>query len=182
MQEETTPSNEIDLGHIAGLHLTASNSALVGSGILWIAIVATMLIFFRVSVIEAAVLGLWCVFMHWVGELAHQLGHARAARKTGYPMVAVKFWGVLSSSIYPADEPALPEKVHISRALGGPIMSGIIGLISCLLLLLLPFASVFWWIVLFFALDNLLVFTLGALLPLGFTDGTTILRNLRKTS
>ncbi len=29
---------------------------------------------------------------------------------------------------------------------------------------------------LFFFLDNLLVLTLGALLPLGFTDGSTILR------
>lgn len=182
--DETTPSNptDIDLGHMAGLTLTASNSALIGSGILWLAIVAVMLIFFRVSVVEAAVLGIFGILLHWISELAHQLGHARAARKAGYPMIAVRFWGVLSSSIYPADEPTLPASVHISRALGGPITSGIIGLIAAIFLLILPFAEVPWWIVLFFAADNLLVFSLGALLPLGFTDGSTILRNLRKPS
>ncbi|MEO5952497.1 MAG: hypothetical protein ABIQ44_08555, partial [Chloroflexia bacterium] len=133
--DETTPSNstDIDLGHISDLTLTASNSALIGSGILWLAIVAVMLIFFRVSVVEAAVLGIFGILLHWIGEIAHQLGHARAARKAGYPMIAVRLWGVLSSSIYPADEPTLPGKIHLSRALGGPIMSGIIGIIAALL-------------------------------------------------
>jgi hypothetical protein len=32
------------------------------------------------------------------------------------------------------------------------------------------------FLLLFFFLDNLLVFTLGAFLPLGFTDGSTLLR------
>lgn len=182
--DETTPSNssDIDLGHIGALTLTASNSAVLGSGILWIAVIAVMLIFFRVSVVEGAVLGFAAIVLHWIADISHQLGHARAARKTGHPMTGIRLWGLLSSSIYPSDEPTLPPNVHITRALGGPITSGIIGLVSALFLLILPFIEVPWWIALLFAADNLLVFTIGSLLPLGFTDGSTILRNLKKTA
>ena len=35
--------------------------------------------------------------------------------------------------------------------------------------------GVAWWVAVFFFLDNLLVMTLGAFLPLGFTDGDTLL-------
>jgi hypothetical protein len=35
--------------------------------------------------------------------------------------------------------------------------------------------GVAFYVAAFFALDNLLVFTLGAFLPLGFTDGSTLL-------
>jgi hypothetical protein len=36
------------------------------------------------------------------------------------------------------------------------------------------------WVLPLFSLDNLFFFTLGALLPLGFTDGSTILRWMGK--
>ncbi|MBW7885798.1 MAG: hypothetical protein H3C34_24840, partial [Caldilineaceae bacterium] len=32
-----------------------------------------------------------------------------------------------------------------------------------------------WWLLVFLAVDNLVVLGLGAFLPLGFTDGSTIL-------
>jgi hypothetical protein len=175
-------SNELDLGHIAGLRLTASNSALVGSGILWIVLAALIVFVLRLSIIEGVALGLFGVVLHWIGDIAHQLGHARAARASGHPMVGIRLWWVLSSSTYPADEPQLPASVHIRRALGGPLLSLVLSAISGLVLLLLPTGSLFWWLALFFAADNLLVFTLGSLLPLGFTDGTTILNSLRKSS
>jgi Zn-dependent protease len=143
-------------------------------------LVILMVTFLRFSVIESATLAIFAVLLHWVGDISHQLGHARAARKAGYPMIGIRLWGLLTSSIYPRDEPALPGKVHISRALGGPTMSFIIGLISAIPLLFLEAGSVFWWLFLFFAADNLLVLSLGAFLPLGFTDGSTILRWLRK--
>ncbi|MGA7730436.1 MAG: hypothetical protein WCD37_04085 [Chloroflexia bacterium] len=174
--------NKLDLGHIASLRLTASNSALIGSGLLWIGLSALAVIFLRMAIIEAVALGLFAVLLHWIGDIAHQLGHARAARASGHPMIGIRLWGLLSSSIYPADEPPLPAQVHIRRALGGPILSLVLALISGALVLLLPTASFFWWLALFFAADNLLVFTIGSLLPLGFTDGSTILRWLRKPS
>jgi hypothetical protein len=180
MEKATT--NELHLGHIAGLRLTASNSALVGSGLLWLGLSALAAIFLRMAIIEAVALGLFAVLLHWIGDIAHQLGHARAARASGHPMVGIRLWGLLSSSIYPADEPPLPAQVHIRRALGGPALSLALAAISGAFALLLPIASLFWWLALFFAADNLLVFTIGSLLPLGFTDGSTILRWLRKPS
>jgi hypothetical protein len=175
-------SNELHLGHIAGLRLTASNSALIGSGLLWIGLSVLAVIFLRMAIIEAVALGLLTVLLHWLGDIAHQLGHARAARASGYPMLGIRLWGLLSSSIYPANEPPLPAQVHIRRALGGPTFSLVLAVISGLFVLLLPTASLYWWLALFFAADNLLVFTIGSLLPLGFTDGSTILRWLRKPS
>lgn len=180
MEESTSSTSELDLGHISGLHITASNSALVWSGILWLLLVVVMVAFLRFSVIEAATLAIAAVLLHWIGDISHQLGHARAARKAGYPMIGIRLWGLLTSSIYPPDEPTLPGKVHISRALGGPITSFIIGLIFAVPLLFLETGSVFWWLSLFFAVDNLIILALGAFLPLGFTDGSTILRHLRK--
>ena len=63
--------------------------------------------------------------LHFVSELWHQSGHARAAAHTGYPMSGVHLWGVLGTSLYPPDEPELPSEVHARRALGGPRASAV---------------------------------------------------------
>ena len=91
-------------------------------------------------------------------------------------MVGIRLWLLLTSSIYPSDEPHLPRSVHTRRALGGPIASLLVGALSSLLLLLIPTGTGPWWLALFFCLDNLLVLGLGAFLPLGFTDGSTLLK------
>ena len=92
-------------------------------------------------------------------------------------MTGVQFWWVLSSSLYPPDEPELPPATHISRALGGPTASFLLTLIAGgITLALAATGGVLWYVALFFFLDNLLVLFLGAFLPLGFTDGSTLLR------
>jgi hypothetical protein len=114
--------------------------------------------------------------LHWASDIVHQLGHARAARKAGHPMIGIQLWWVLSASIYPRDEGSLPASVHIRRALGGPVASLLLTVIAALIALALrPLGGVSWWVALFFFLDNLLVLTLGAFVPLGFTDGSTLL-------
>lgn len=164
-----------DLGNLAGLRLTTAPSAIAGSLILW-ALLSVIGVALDLSPVAAVVGGLIAVLLHWLGEIVHQLGHAWAARRTGHPMIGIRFWWVLSASIYPRDEGPLPAAVHIRRALGGPTGSLLLTLVAGLLALLLrPGGGVAWWVALFFFLDNLLVFTLGALLPLGFTDGSTLL-------
>ena len=114
------------------------------------------------------------------GELVHHLGHAWAAHRTGYPMVGIRLWALLGTSIYPRDEPALPAAIHRRRAWGGPIISFLSGLVYGVIALFLREVSLFWYtIFLFAAVVNTLVFTLGALMPLGFTDGSTLLRYWR---
>jgi hypothetical protein len=90
-------------------------------------------------------------------------------------MRGVRFWGLLSASVYP-DEPPLPAAIHIRRALGGPAASGLLGLlVGGVTLLLWAGGGVLAGLALFFCLENLLVFCLGSLLPLGFNDGSTLL-------
>jgi hypothetical protein len=166
----------IDIGRVAGLRLTADWSAILGSVLLWILLSGIGV--FRLGLSPAAaILGsLIAVSLHWGSDIVHQLGHARAAGATGHPMIGIRLWGVLSASVYPSDEGSLPPSVHIRRALGGAPASLLLAVIAAgIALALHPLGGVYWWVALFFFLDNLLVLGLGSLLPLGFTDGSTLL-------
>ncbi len=176
----------IELGHIAGLRLTAHPSAWLTLLVIWAVLAVIGVSVLNLPVGAAVVGGLVAAVLHYASEMVHQLGHSIAARQTGYPMSGVAFWGPLGLSVYPKDEPALPGRVHIKRALGGPLLSLVLTIIGLLLYLYASgtftlgdaephLAPVIIWVSLFFFLDNLLVFTLGAFLPLGFTDGSTIL-------
>lgn len=177
----------IELGHIAGLRITAKPSAFITLAWMWLILTYGTITLSMLSVNEAIIGALVATLLHYLSELVHQFGHSIAARQTGYPMIGVVFFGPLGLSIYPKDEPLLSGRVHIHRALGGPILSGVVTLVAGLLYLFLSgtftigqsephLNSVIVLVSLFLFLDNLLVFTLGALLPLGFTDGSTILR------
>jgi hypothetical protein len=164
-----------ELGALGGLRLTADRSAIVGSALLWLLLSGAGL---GLGLTLAAALtgGLAAVLLHWCSDIVHQLGHARAARSTGHPMIGIRLWWLLTSSIYPRDEGALPAAVHIRRALGGPLASLLLTLAAAAIALALRAGGgVPWLVALFVFLDNLLVLTLGAFVPLGFTDGSTLL-------
>src|SRR5262245_23237112 len=165
------------LGTIYGVKITARPSAIVASIALWAVATEGASTFFHASLAAGIVQGLIIVLLHWLSDLLHQLGHAIASRSTGYPMSGLRLWFLLSSGLYPLDEPELPARTHVRRALGGPIMSLIVSVVAGVIALLMRNAgSPYTWIAVFAFLDNLLVFTLGAFLPLGFTDGSTLLR------
>jgi len=170
---------DIKLGKSGPLDLSAAPSTVVCGILLAVALGAAGYFWLHLSVFESVVGGLVAAFFHYDADLWHQYGHASAAAQTGHPMSGVRFWGVLSSSIYPPNEPELPAEVHIQRALGGPRYSLVMTLGAALLggLVYITSSEVNWvvYIFIFFFLDNLLVFTLGAFLPLGFTDGSTLL-------
>lgn len=150
-------------------------SALLGSLLLWL-LLTGLGRWLGLTPIAALLGGFLATLLHWLGELVHQLGHAWAARRTGYPMQGVEFWGVLATSRYPTEEGALPASVHIQRALGGPLLSALLTLLTLAAVLILrDDGGLPWYLALFAFFNNLLVYTLGALLPLGFTDGSTIL-------
>lgn len=169
-------SNKIPLGRIGELEISAKQSAFVGFIAVWLVLSAVALFFIKLSPVEGIFGGFLCACLHWLSELLHHLGHAGAARQTGYPMRGVLFVHVLALSQYPRDEPPLSGKIHIRRALGGPAVSFVITILAFLILLAAQaMGGLFYWVALWFFLDNLLVFFLGAFLPLGFTDGSTIL-------
>lgn len=170
--------NEYKLGSLAGLSLSAVPLALMGSVLLLILLTGIAVGVIHLRIGEAIVGSLVAVLLHWVSALAHHLGHAWAARRTGHPMTGIRFGtlGLLATSLYPRDEPTLPAKIHIQRALGGPVGSLLFSIVA--LLIALVFRTVneaLGWAGIFFFLDNLLVFTLGVFLPLGFTDASTLL-------
>ena len=175
--------SEYKLGKFAGLRLSFRPAAIVGSIVLFLVLLGFCVALFRLPGWEAIFGSMSAVVLHWMAAFAHQLGHAWAAHRTGYPMAGTRFgmWWVLGTSLYPADEPALPASTHIRRALGGPAGSLLVSIVAAILALLLRNSGGLpWWLAVFFFLDNLVVFTLGSLFPLGFTDGSTLLQWVRK--
>ena len=162
------------LGKVLGLKVTADTSAFVAGFVFWAILAVIGKEFFALTGPDVVVGGGLLVLLHYVSGFVHQFGHAIAAAQTGHEMTGVHFWLLLTRSIYPANEPRLPAKVHIQRAKGGPIASTILaGILGVLSLLLIPVGGLVLEMVVFLFLDNLLLFTLGAFLPLSFTDGGT---------
>jgi hypothetical protein len=169
------------LGTVGGVKITVRRSAIISSIALWTVATEIATTFFHASLAAGIVQGLFVTLLHWLSDLLHQAGHAIAARSMGYPMSGLRLWFLLSTSLYPLDEPELPGRIHLRRALAGPIASLIVSVVAGVIALLLRNAgSPYTWIAVFAFLDNLLVFTLGAFLPLGFTDGSTLLRLWRQ--
>ncbi len=148
--------------------------------LLWMTLNLVMMLFSDATYGQITVFGLGAVLIHYFAELLHNVGHAIAARSTGYPMSGIRLWYAFIGSLYPKDEPELSSRIHVTRALGGPILSLILALAMWGVLQVIPYANEIWqWWLRFFFWDNLLILGLGAFLPLGFTDGSTILREWR---
>jgi hypothetical protein len=174
------PDGAYGLGSLGGLRLSVMPSALVGSLALWAILSASGVGMLGLPVGAALLGGLAAMSLHWFSDIVHHSGHAWAACRTGYPMTGIRLWGVLGSSVYPADEPQLPAAVHIRRALGGPIASLLLTVVAGLIALALrPSSGILGWVALFFFLENLFVFTLQVFIPLSFNDGGTLLYWLR---
>ena len=95
-------------------------------------------------------------------------------RLTGYPMIGLRLWTLFAINVYPPNEGELLAKIHVQRALGGPIASAILTAIFAGLLAISTQGTPQWWLVLFGFLENLFVMTLQAFMPLGFNDGVTL--------
>jgi len=173
---------KVTLGQIWGITISAEASALIGSLFLWLGQSALAYWLLRAPLNEALLAGFLAVPLFWLGDFLHQLGHAWVARRVGYPMKEIRFRGFLIVTFYPRHEPKLPARTHIKRALGGPPVSLLIGILAFGLVLLarnIPNGMV-WWLSLLFFLQNFFIFFLGAFLPLGFTDGSTLLKYMRQ--
>jgi hypothetical protein len=165
------------LGKVFGLDLSAEPIAFIGSILLLGLLSGVAIGVLKLPAHEAVAGSLLAILLHWLSTFVHHLGHAWAARRTGHPMSGIRFGtlGVLATSVYPPDEPALPARVHIQRALGGPAGSALFSIVALIIALAFrPMSDTLGWAGTFFFLDNLLVFTLGVFLPLSFTDGSTL--------
>src|SRR5687767_87148 len=116
-------------GRAAGLRFTARPSALIGLPVLWVVFTLVALKQLRIALLKACGIAVAVVAGHWLLGMCHHLGHALAASLAGYPMTGIRLWGVIATSVYPADEPELPATIHVRRALGGPIASAVLTLV-----------------------------------------------------
>jgi hypothetical protein len=172
---------EYEYGRAAGLRFTARPSALVALPGLWVLVTLMALKQLRVGLRRACGIALAVVAGHWLLGMCHHLGHALAARLTGYPMTGIRLWGVIATSVYPADEPELPAAIHVRRALGGPIISAVLTLgLWALLRGTGPVQPALGWALRFLLLDNLVMYTAQVFVPMGINDGTTLRRWLPK--
>ena len=171
-------SKRYALGKMGEMYLSAEIAVVVGILLIWAILSIAGATLFGLSTGQAIGGGFVAMLLYWVADIIHNLSHATAARQTGYPMRGIHFGflAIFGIAVYPDDEPNLPAAVHIRRAIGGPIGSMITALIfGAIALALRSGGGLAWLLTAFFAWTNLLVFTIGALTPLGFTDGSTIL-------
>lgn len=162
------------LGYLGPLLLSMERS--VWLGLLIIGVFMTVMSFTQLGGtgldrLTAAVLA---TIAWWMWELVHHLGHYAAGAYAGAPMSGIHFYWMLGRSLYPA-EVNVSANIHLRRAVGGPAIS-VLAAVVCLLLARISPSGILWFVFITGFWANLLVFTLGALLPLGFTDGSTILR------
>lgn len=170
----------IHLGKLFGLKITMIPLMYAGIAFIWISLSLVGYFMFDIPLSESITLGFIATLLHYASELIHCLGHAVAARSTGYAMIGIRFGmiGIFAQTMYPKNEPELPSAIHIRRALGGPIANLIL---SVILFAILPLWRGNWyWLGLFIFLDNLFVHALQVFLPIRFNDGSIIFRELLK--
>jgi hypothetical protein len=164
------------LGEIFDLQVKARPTALLSAITIWVILSLVGMKMFKWKPEKAAAGGFLAMLIHFFSEWWHQLGHSQTAEQTGYPMTGMEFVGPIALSQYPENEGVLSAEVHIQRALGGPIFSLVLTIVSGLIALILrPLGGPALVLAYFSIADNFLVFTIGALMPLGFTDGSTLL-------
>jgi hypothetical protein len=118
-------AREYKLGKIAGLDLSVEPWFFVGTIALWLVLSGVGVWVLELPLSQAVLGGVVTTVLYWVSDIVHQLGHAYAAQRTGYPMTGIRLgtYLIFGTALYPDDEGELPAAVHIRRALGGPIGS-----------------------------------------------------------
>ena len=109
-----------------------------------------------------------------LSQFIHILGHTLSSKFVRAPMAANVILDTKILTYYPDDPENLPRRIHLGRALGGPILNGMTSLVG--LIAWLNTGSHVW---LFFTAINL-VLSMGVLLPFPGVDGEVVWRELRR--
>ncbi|MFZ1042364.1 MAG: hypothetical protein WAN58_13745 [Anaerolineales bacterium] len=169
---------------ILGLRIKVERTALYGFGVLVLVpliFVPLFTIIFKRAAFDFTTLrdgflvGICFAIYHEIAQLAHQFGHALVARATGYPMTGIRYEYSFSFSEYPANEPKLPDRIHIQRSLGG------VAALTILLLVVvgiwtsvhIPADGFVHWLRNFILFDAIFMFFTSAVL----SDGVLFIRN-----
>jgi hypothetical protein len=167
---------------IRGIPVLVKPEAVYASLGLWIVAAILGAVMWDLGLITALITGLIVVMLHWMIALQHHYGHVVAGQQMGYPMSRIVCWMLLPNDRYPPNEPSLPASVHRRRAIGGPIASLILSIITGIIALVFYFGvgGVLGGLAIFAFLDAFIIMFLGGFVPLHFigleTDGSTFLK------
>lgn len=168
---------------IFGWPVYVDQSVRYGTLALIVVFTLAAVLFTDLTPLDSLIAGLLAMLLHWFAEIVHQYGHKLAADLVGHPSSGLRLWGILSTILYPNRGP-LPPKIHIRRALGGPIMSLLTGALLLLpAMWLWPMGGMARFLIGFLLFESIIVFGLGALLPVRTKwltiDGGTIWQQWR---
>jgi len=79
---------------------------------------------------ERAVLGLGYGVLLLIANVLHSLGHIIGGKWAGHPMDANLVTATRHINIYRGHQGHLPRRVHLGRALGGPVMNLVVGILA----------------------------------------------------
>lgn len=169
-----------------GLRYSVARTALYGS--IGLVTVGALCAYFLggLTILDSLIAGILAMLLHWLGEILHQYGHYLASKAVKQPMIGVRLWTILGTSLYPANEAALPAQTHIRRALGGPAMSFAVLLLGIGLWFLVGNLNspMMRFLAAWLVWEQILIYAGGAIVPINFggfaTDGGTILHWLRQ--
>jgi hypothetical protein len=142
-------------------------SALIGSLILAIILMGAGMTLSGLSAQDAVLAASVALGLHWFAVLVHNYGHFFVAKRIGYPSTGLLLRLIFARVNYPDDEGELTPKIHLKRALSGPLFSLILALLAVPIALvwLIPGDGIAQFLGYWLLLDYGWVFTFGALFP-----------------
>jgi Zn-dependent protease len=120
--------------------------------------------------------GIFYGLLFYSTNIMHTLGHILSGHLVRQPMQANLLTATFDVNIYTGEQSGYPRRVHLGRALGGPILNLTAGLIS----LVLGRSTDWSWLVILGYMQ--LASGLWTLLPIAPMDGWVILRHSRTKS
>jgi hypothetical protein len=164
---DTTPRRTLFM--FLGVPWTATPQA-------WLGVLAQMTFGVAAAVVMGVGLAsglLWGVLVV-LSVALHSIGHILGGLSVGSPMDENLVTATRHVNIYRNDPPDLPSRVHLGRALGGPLMNLAVGVLGLAIFGLSGSLTL-----LLFGGFNLFV-GIGALAPVPSVDGEVIWRELRR--
>lgn len=164
-----------DLGYFGPVRVSAERSAYVGFVLVSVVMFVAALTQLIGTGSDRLMAALLATLGYYLCLAIHHTGHYLAGLYAGYPFERLHLYWAIARDVYPPNEPPLAANIHLRRALGGPAAS-ILAALACLLLALISPGGILRFVFLSGLWANLLIFTLGALIPAFGLDGDVIRR------
>jgi hypothetical protein len=160
------------LFNILGVPVVATPRAWLNAvGIVLPMIIMTVILVPGAGLVERIALTAFWVLLFELTSFTHSIGHIIGGKAAGSPMDKLVVTRSRHVNVYEGDQEQYPPRVHLSRALGGPLANLALALVAGLLLLISGYSPSLF---LLFLMN--LAFGVGAFAPVPSVDGEVIWR------